>query len=355
MEGNPYVRHRWVRIGLFLAASACAGAAEAPPPDDLRAGLAARYASFEQVEMLVGVIRFERDRDRQNEQIVWRPNGVESAWYRRQRGETWVQTLEASGLPRPGLTPTILRRYFIHETAEQCERSSIHLMRLAGEQKIQTQTTIEPPGNRGSWMPGLLGWRTSGVGTIERLLDEPDVRIEREQVDGIDCVVARAERGTAYVAPDYGYAPLRIDLVSQRPDGTTGLSATRWLGYAPGGPAGLWLPTGTVHLAAAKEQGADAGEPFVVDAITVRHILSCQTENLSEPPQGAGVVPVLLGGYFSNRITGLPEEPTTFGYSVDRLFQIAYQELAPFGFEIPELLALPRAPMPGEARPEAAP
>lgn len=327
---------------MLLCSASGSQPAATPTVDDIRTAVAARNTVFDQAEMVVGVIRFDRRIDQAIDAAVWLPSEVQSAWYRRQGAEVWSQIATCSVARRRKAPPISSSHYFVHETPESREAAAIHITTIHDEQEIQYQSYVDAPAQQEAWISALIGWQTKDVSLVSLCLDQEDQTIARATEGGYDCLAVGTQRATLWVAPALGYAPVRCDRYSEAPDGCARLSSTRWVGYHASEVEGLWVPSGRVHCSFSKPPGADEDE-FVADFVGVYHVLSCKLRDLPVVPAGAGAVPVLVGGYYRNRVTGLPEQPTTFGYSLEQLRRIAFHELAPFGFEIPELLALPRA------------
>lgn len=323
-------------------------AQELPSIAQIRRAVEDRWQQTDDGEVLVGRLTFQRRRFGQDAPDVWLPNNAISAWCAWIGDEHWSQEHYCSLWRRAGEIAEVEHREFVHQTFEQRASSIVLRAGDPGRATTVVENTIVEPNFFNAWLR-----RSIGVNSPEALFnrgflaDGVAMRVDEDQ--GHPCVVLTVGDSSLFLASDMDYAPLRWQRRSAMPDGKVRTSDERWLGYEEA--HGLWVGRGVASVSYEYDPAVQA-DPTPADAILVQltHVLSVNIGPRDEKPDIWFGIPLLVGGLYANRLTGLPAETTSFGYGMPALRRIAFEEPQPFGFDVPELLLFPRYAFPPKPR-----
>lgn len=326
-----------------LAVAAVVVAAQPPPgPRDLPTNselvraLEARWHSTGVLSALIGRITFDHDtRDPDAVRIVL----VQvSSDYLLWKPERTVYQSHFCGLsPDPTVLPSDEQWLFVVEDFERSYHSRISRLSRVTQRRIRVDNTIQPPGSTGAGLASVLGLG-SGYRPIGESF-EPDWTIEdREEVDGHDCIRVRDGDRMWWFAEDLGYAPVRrlSEVVAE--SGTPHRSESRWLRFeAAAGEPDVLVATRYYTIAERFAPTADGGEArWLPNVLVMWSAASVAINTVPELPWPEEL-PLLVGGTFNNRVTGLPADRQTIGYSLEQLRREAYETPTPFGIDFPPL------------------
>lgn len=307
-----------------------------PTHAELVQALEARWHSIDVLSALIGRITFDHDtRDPAAIRILLAQVSTEYLLWRPER--TICQSHFCSLSPDPTVLPSDEQWLFVVEDFERSYHSRISRLSRVSRRRIRVDNTVQPPGNTGAGLASVLGLG-SGYRPISESFEPAWTIEDRAEMDGHDCIRVRDGDRMWWFARDLGYAPVRRVTEGVAESGTPHRSDSRWVHYeaADGEPEVL---VATRYYTMAERFAAPAPgeeERWLPHVLVMWSATSVAINRIPELPWPAEL-PLLVGGTFNNRVTGLPEGSQTFGYSLEQLRREAYEIPTPFGIDFPPL------------------
>lgn len=324
-------------LSALLSVGVVAQPVTTPSLADVTRGLDSRFGSAERISVLIGKLSFV-DMERPGGQPVLWPAQASSVSYRRDGDALRYHAIyclpDADAMRRPGG----LNAEFVYQDFERRYVASIRQIELPVHGNLQIQNVVDTPQDHESWVPYVLGLSGANRSLAAALSGEARI-VGWEDHGGIACVRVDDRQTSWWFAPELGFAPIRKLVSATTPGGAQQETEVRWLDFRPApGAELLALPrrrTNLVRERTARDGAEDP--PWRCASLIVYAIASVQVNDaVTEQPWPASV-PLLVGGWFQNHITGLPEQPTTVGYSIDQLRRALWEDEQPFGLDLPEI------------------
>lgn len=332
----------WLK--LLLAASllsqGVAGqeAAEAPAMADLVGAMDARWHAVDRLRTLISKIAYVTAAKGGMPWFVPMNGVTASIDYNHDR----VISQSISCLPRPDATQPVrdLTVLFTYEDFERRYEARLQEVDLPSLEKVRVRNTVMEPDHGEAWIVLSLGLAADYEPWSTRIRTG-DATISVETVMGHRCARITSEAESHWFGLDLGMAPVRRTRQSTLPDGTLQRSEAVWLDFEPvEADFPLFLPKH--YLARTQVQNVAEREDWpdwytqwlVISEITDVKVNQAGDEPVDRWPL---VLPLFVGGVFSNQVTGLPDRRVTIGHSIRALREQMYQTDSPFGVEVPEV------------------
>ncbi len=332
----------WLKLLLAACALSQVAAgqetAEAPAVADLVDAIDARWHSVERLRALISKIAYVTATKQGMPWFVPMGGVTASIDYSVDR----VIGQSISCLPRRDATQPVrdLTLLFTYEDFERRYEARLQEVDLPSLEKVRVRNTVMEPDHGEAWIVMSLGLAADYEPWSTRI-PTGEAEVSVETVMGHRCARITSEAESHWFGLDLGMAPVRRTRESTLPDGTLQRSEAVWLDFEPveaGYPLFLprhYLARTQVQNVAERQDWPDWHTQWLAITAIADVMVNPAAHDLVD--RWPLVLPMFVGGVFSNQVTGLPDRRITIGHSIRALREQMYETDSPFGVEVPEV------------------